>query len=118
MELVWNILLALLAALGLTEVIRLLALKIAGAGRCGQIIMLVPLSGHQEDVEYVLRSAAQRLKWTDGKEGGQIYCLDYGMDKETLEICKIMAKEYAFMQVVTPDQLGERMSAQGLQIVK
>lgn len=82
------------------------------------MVVIIPVSGHHDDIEYVLRSAAQRLKWMDGKEDAQIYCLDYGMDSETLRICRLVSAEYAFMEIVQPDQLDACMARDNLQIVK
>lgn len=118
MEFVWNILLVLLAALGLTEVIRILVLKITTTGRSGRMVVIIPVSGHHDDIEYVLRSAAQRLKWMDGQKDVQIYCLDYGMDNETLRICRLVSAEYGFMKIVQPEQLDAYLGGEGLQIVK
>ncbi len=118
METVYNILLVLLAAFGLTEVVHLLVLKVIATGRSGQMVIIVPVAGHHEDIEYVLRSAAQRLKWMDGKEDAQIYCLDYGMDSETLRICRMVSADYGFMRIVQPEQLNECIAGGGLQITE
>ena len=118
MDIVWNILLILLAALGLTEVIRILVLKVTTTGRSSRMVVIIPVSGHHDDIEYVLRSAAQRLKWMDGQEDAQIYCLDYGMDSETLHICRLVSSEYGFMKIVQPEQLDTCMGQDSLQIVK
>lgn len=45
--------------------------------------MVVPIRGHDEEAEIVLRHAAARVKWAGGGRFKKVVCLDCGMDDET-----------------------------------
>ena len=56
----------------------------------------------------VLRSAAQRAKWMGGKDEKRVFCVDCGMEEETRRICETVCREYRFMEIITPEELGVR----------
>lgn len=77
------------------------------------MLIVVPVTGHDEEAEFVLRSAAQRAKWMGGKDEKRVLCVDCGMDEETRHICETICREYRFMEIVTPEELGSRFRLQG-----
>lgn len=60
------------------------------------LILVVPIKGKQDDAEYVLRSAAARIKWISRGRQDRLICLDCDMDEETRKICEGICKEYGF----------------------
>ena len=70
MDIVWNILLVLLAALGLTEVIRILVLKVTTTGRSSRMVVIIPVSGHHDDIEYVSVSYTHLKQYRFQAHGG------------------------------------------------
>lgn len=67
--------------------------------------VVIPIKGHSEDIEFTIRSIIAIFKWNDARNGN-IICLDCGMDKETLCICKTLEKDTPFIKVKTPEQLN------------
>lgn len=57
-------------------------------------LILIPVSGHMGDIEYVLRQAAEMA----GRVDMPCRCVicDMGADGETLEICRRFAEEFWF----------------------
>ena len=66
-------------------------------------MIIVPISGHNEEAELLLRSAASRVKWM-GDTQQKVICLDCDMDEETRAICAAISKEYSFMEVCSITQ--------------
>ncbi len=60
---------------------------------CEEIIL--PLKGHIDDIEMMLRKKANEILWNDKNQN--IICLDCGMDEETKKICKLMSNDYKFI---------------------
>lgn len=74
----------------------------------GRVTMLLNFEGHNEEAEYILRSAAERICWMGGKEEKKILCVDRGMDQETREICERLAREYPFIYICEGEIEKER----------
>jgi hypothetical protein len=89
----------LLMILGLVEVFRALTLQLLRTKGGNRLMMIVPIHGHNEEAELLLRSAATRVKWMDGVRRQRVICLDCGMDDETKEICEAVCRDYGFMEV-------------------
>lgn len=51
-------------------------------------MVILPVSGHREDVEFIVRGAAVRYRWAAGKPHGRILLMDAGMDEETRRLAK------------------------------
>ena len=103
----------LLGLIGVTEVVRLIVFWMLSPGRGEKMLIVVPVTGHDEEAEFVLRSAAQRVKWMGGKDEKRVLCVDCGMDEETRHICEAICREYRFMEIVQPEELGERFRLHG-----
>lgn len=63
-----NIIAVLLGLVGITEVVRLIVFWMISPGRGEKMLIVVPVTGHDEEAEFVLRSAAQQRKM-DGRQG-------------------------------------------------
>lgn len=112
LEWLGNIAVVLLGLIGVTEVVRLIVFWMLSPGRGVKMLIVVPVFGHDEEAEFVLRSAAQRAKWMGGKDEKRVLCVDCGMDEETRHVCELVCREYRFMELVTPDQLNEHFCLQ------
>lgn len=109
-----NILALILECLGVifllvlaVELIRFLAMRMMGTGGDGKMMIVVPVSGHNEDAEFLLRSAASKARWIGGNLVDRVICLDCGMDEETEQVCTRTCEEFPFMYISTPDSLLE-----------
>lgn len=69
------------------------------------IIIVTPLKDEKHNAEFVLRGAAERLRWfcLGGKDC--IICIDCDMDEETENICKALCKEYGFIKLIKKQEL-------------
>lgn len=59
--------------------------------------VIIPIGGHREDVEFILREAVSKIRWKN--KNHEIICVDKGMDEETQKICKLMSKDYTFVHL-------------------
>ena len=67
------------------------------------ILVLEPMSGHCEDAEFILRSAARKTQLSGF--GSRIICVDAGMDRETRRVCELVCREYRFMKICRKSEL-------------
>jgi hypothetical protein len=88
-----------LVIIGLVEVFRMISFLFLRTKGENDIMIIVPVSGHNEEAELLLRSAAARVKWTGGMSQQRVVCLDCGMDEETKEVCDTISQDYSFMEV-------------------
>ena len=71
---------------GIISLIRLLAKRLFDKNKLANAVFLLPLKGHEEEIEYILRGLSLR-------GGGKIAVVDFGMDPETLEIVRQISEE-------------------------
>lgn len=100
----WNIVLIVLVVVGLVEIFRVFVFMLFKTKQENEIMILVPIYGHNEKAEILLRSAALKVDWSDELKKQKVICLNLGMDSETLKICDIVSKEYEFMEVCDWEQ--------------
>ncbi len=54
----------------------------------------IPIQGHKEDIEFIVRTVMSELKKTNNIHTSKITFIDCGMDKETRKLCDILCKIY------------------------
>ena len=57
-----------------------------------------------ENAEYILRSAAAKVKWISRGRNDCVICLDCGMDDETKRICQKICRDYGFAKLLTKQE--------------
>lgn len=67
-------------------------------------IVVVPKSA--EDCEYVIRNAAERMKWIEPYRDSRLICLNLNSDNEVDAICRRLCIQYPFLTVSNCDDLG------------
>ena len=90
LETISAIICVLFIIIGLVEVFRSIVLFVLRPKGEDTAMTIVPICGHNEEAEYLLRSAAARVKWADNGRERRVICLDCGMDLETRMICEKM----------------------------
>lgn len=90
-----------LVILGLVELIRMILCRLLKTKADKKLLILVPIRGHCEDAEILLRSAAAKVSWVYSGAIEKVICLDCGADEETREVCKKICDEYTFMEYKT-----------------
>ena len=88
MDLIGKVLLVFFLVMGLIETCRLLLMWLLRPEKIADSILVIPMCGHVEDAEYLLRGAAESIRWEKHKRPRRFICVDGGMDRETKEICK------------------------------
>lgn len=99
MYILGKIIIILLAAVGITDLIKSVIVFFTKYNYHGEVKLVIPFKGHCEDAEILLRSAVVRTKWLGKGFIKSITCLDCGMDSDTEEICKALKKEYPFIDI-------------------
>lgn len=103
-----------LALFGCAELIRRLVLRVmAPSGHEGGILV-IPVSGHREDIEYIVRCASVRRGWGRGPDSRPILILDAGMDGETRRLAEAACAETKGVDLYT----AETLAAYGRERVK
>lgn len=106
LQIICGIIGMVLLLLGCIEIVRVVSLMIFKTKDDDKIMVVVPVSGHNEEVEYLLRSALAKLRWI-GSVYERVVCIDCGMDDETRKICDIIKKDYPFIEVYTQEEFKE-----------
>ncbi len=82
----------LLAVYGCVQGVRWLVLRLLSPPHSADGVWLVPLTGHREDVEYLVRTAAARRCWGVGTDG-DVYIVDTGADEDTRVLAQCACRE-------------------------
>lgn len=67
--------------------------------------ILINIHEDTEDLEYTLRSWAQRIKWLGRAAPNGIIIVDNGLNKENREICRLICRESELFKLCTPVEL-------------
>ncbi len=110
MEWIGKLLLVFFMILGMAEACRLLIFWLLRPHRAKGCAVVMVLKGREEEAEYLLRAAAERLRWMGGKGPHRLICVDRGMDEETKEICRRMQVEIPFLEICPAGELESRLS--------
>jgi hypothetical protein len=103
--------LAFFAVIGICEMLKGIVKIFTKSKDDKEIILIEPICNQQEDAEYLLRSAAQKVKWM-GKNGpDRVICLDCNMDNETKKLCEMVCCDYPFMEMCSKDEAFELLDS-------
>ena len=95
----------LLALYGCMELIRRIVLRVMGPTKSGGVLLL-PISGHCGDVEYLVRSATAQSRWS-AELTESILLLDAGMDAETRALAEDVCRQCAGVRVLGREDAAE-----------
>ncbi len=87
-----------LSIIGIIEIVRAVVLYFMKTKNDNDVFIVVPVYGHNDSVEILLRHTAARVKWFGGTRINKVLCLDCNTDNETKTICKKICDEYSFME--------------------
>lgn len=91
MNVVSAVFLVVFAVIGICAFVREFTIFLFRSRKNNTVMFVAPISGKCENAEYILRSAAARVKWISRGRNDCVICLDCGMDGGT----KGFAKKYA-----------------------
>lgn len=101
------VLLVVFAVIGVVAFVRELTYFLFRNKSDNTVMLVTPVRGKCEDAEYMLRSAAAKIKWVSRGRYDYVICLDCGMDEETKRICEKICSEYGFAKLVTKSEFFE-----------
>ncbi len=105
LETIFYILCTLLALVGLSDITKTIVVKLFAIDKNDNFVVIVPVKGHNEQIEHILRNTYCKLKWNNLLYKKDIICLDLGIDKETKQICKNMSNQYPALKLVKIENL-------------
>ncbi len=90
--------------IGLAEVICFIEERFMDMGPKKTVVSVIPVQGHMEKAEYILRSAVFELEGIRHHDVCVIV-VDKGADEETRQVCSLMSKEFSCISVCDEKQL-------------
>lgn len=95
----------LLSLYGCAEGIRWLVLRILRPPKDTGGVLVIPLSGHRTDVEYIVRSVTACERWGGNGVHTRVLLLDAGMDAETRRLAERVCEEVGGIGLYTEEEL-------------
>ena len=97
-----------LAIIGLTACFRSILKKLFQPKNHGAVTIFLSVYGHDEGIEYMLKSLISQYEWSDKCVGKyRIVRLDHHMDPETKFICETISRHYSFVKICPPEKALE-----------
>lgn len=106
----WIFTLSFFAVIGVCEFCKGIIKTITKSENKNGIILIEPICNKQEDAEFLLRCAAQKVKWMGKSRPDRVICLDCNMDEETKRLCEIVCKDYPFIELYTKDEILDEIN--------
>lgn len=107
MEYIYLALLTCIFIFGLIELLELISRKMIYKRRdfCTKKIIIIPISGHIEDIEFFVRGLLNEKRWGSVLKCSKLVLADVGLDEETRKICKILCEENEEISLSSNDEL-------------
>ena len=99
-ELIGSVAVVVLCLVGVMTILQAFCGWLLSPRKEDTMILLVPLRGHCEEAEMLLRSAVQRVRNMGGKDRKVLLCVDCGMDTESRAVCERFCREDSDAQLV------------------
>lgn len=109
MEILSAVLLLAFAIIGVAALLRTITYYLFRYKKDNTIMLIAPMKGKCEDAEFILRSAAAKVKWVSRGKNDYVICLDCDMDDETKRICESICKEYGFAKMLSKKEFLEML---------
>ena len=101
--------LVIFAVIGIIAFVRDLSYFLFKNNKDSLIMFVAPISGKCDDAEFILRSAAAKVKWISRGKNDYVICLDCDMDEETRTICETICKDYGFAKLMSKKEFFEAL---------
>lgn len=117
LEVVFSIFVLCLSIVGLIEIFKIISVLFFCPKEPDEnTVTLIPIYGHKEGIEMLLRSAIANAKWFGCAKNNQIICLNLGADAETYKICKIFSEEYDSIELYSLEEFNIAMKQSSMQL--
>jgi len=107
MNVVSAVILVVLAVIGAAFVVREISLRLFSYRGEYSVLLATPVSD-ADDAEFVLRSAAEKMRWGRGRRSCAV-CLDCHLDDHTRKICETVCRDYGFLKLMTKEELKGKL---------
>lgn len=104
-EIVLLVIVLMLSLYGCVELIRWVAVHMLSPAEGCSGVLVIPVSGHRDDIENIVRSAAARKRWQTPPATRQVLLLDTGMDDETRQLAERVCGEVGGVGLFQPADL-------------
>lgn len=117
LEVVFSIFVLCLSIVGIIEIFKIISISFFCQKEFDEnIVTLIPVYGHREEIEMTLRNAITNAKWFGCTKNRQIICLNLGSDAETYKICKIFSEEYDSIELYSLEEFDSVMRQSSVQV--
>ena len=106
-EIIGSVCVVVLCLIGVTTVLQAFGGWMLLPRKENTMILLIPLRGHCEEAELLLRGAVQRVRAMGGRDRKVLLCVDCGMDEESRAVCVRFCDENEEMSLVAPEEITE-----------
>ncbi len=103
------VLLVVFAVIGVISFVRAVTCYIFRYKKDNTVMFVTPISGKCEDAEFLLRSAAAKVKWISSGKNDLVICLDCDMDDETRTVCENICNDFGFARIVSKKEFIEML---------
>lgn len=100
----------LLSLYGCTELIRYAVLRILKPYRQYSGVLVLPIKGHHDDIEYLVRTVTTQSDWTADMTRS-VLLVDEGMDKETREAAESICIQYNHVHFGKPEEIEKMITS-------
>lgn len=98
----------LLALFGCTQLIRWIVLRLLEGPERDKGLRLLPVRGHRDDLEFVVRAATVRRRWYDPfSRPERLVLLDAGMDLSTRKLAETLLKDVHGIELWDTEKLED-----------
>lgn len=98
MGVVSAVMIVLLSIFGVVEVIRKIVFWTLKTENASEFSVVV-IPENAEDCEYLIRSAAEKMRWLDFDEPARLICINEKEDPEIDSICEALSGKYPYLTV-------------------
>lgn len=110
LETIFYAILLLLTVLGVVFCAREFMLLLLVPPKRKGISIVIPISGHSEDIEYTVMCVVKRNRWFDRFKNANIILLDCGIDEDTRQICVMLCKRFKELKMAQAGELEQVLS--------
>ena len=100
-----QLVLIVLGIIGIMEIVRSVTLFFLSLGRRQTVFFLIPVKGHREDIEGLLRSTIIQAGWMYGQVNPVVAIVDCRLDQETRELCDCVCSRFSCARFLSSEQL-------------
>ena len=104
MNIVSAVIIVSLAVVGLVAVFREISLQLFTSRDECTVMYITRISANDDNIEFVLRSALAKRRWSADKNSVSAVCLNCELNDKNRKICERICREYGFARIMTKDE--------------